>query len=79
MGRAEHVDRLERQQDIEAFFKRMDYRMNRIPNKGTGIRLEALTAPIGIHDDQDLSNFIVLPAERNDALFPELGRALAQQ
>ena len=79
VGRAEHVDRLERQQDIEAFFKRMDYRMNRIRNKGTDIRLEALTAPIGIHDDQDLSNFIVLPAERNDALFPELGRALAQQ
>lgn len=79
VGRAEHVDRLERQQDIEAFFQRMDYRMNRIRNKGTDTSLEALTAPIGVHDDQDLSNFIVLPAERNEALFPELERALAQQ
>lgn len=79
VGRAEHADRLARQQDIEAFFARLDYRMNRIRNKGSETRLETLNAPIGIHDDQDLSNFIVLPAERNDALFSELAKALAQQ
>ena len=70
-----------RRWDLDRADSLKDYiaRLNRIRNKGTDIRLEALTAPIGIHDDQDLSNFIVLPAERNDALFPELERALAQQ
>jgi len=79
VGRAEHVDRLQRQQDIEALFQALDYRMNRIHNKGTSTRLEPMNGPIGIHNDQDLANFVVLPAERNEELFPQLTRALAQQ
>ncbi|MEI2420371.1 FkbM family methyltransferase, partial [Arthrospira platensis SPKY2] len=68
--RESNTDRLARQQDVEALFARLDYRMIRIHNKGERSKLEWITGPIGIHQDQDLSNYVVLPAERADALFP---------
>ncbi|MBK8499733.1 MAG: FkbM family methyltransferase [Flavobacteriales bacterium] len=79
VGRPEHTDRLRRQQDIEAFFARLDYRMVRIHNKGASTRLERMAAPIGIHNDQQLANFVVLPAERCEEMLPLLDRAIAQQ
>lgn len=71
-------DRLQRQQDIEAFFQRIDYRLLRIHNKPGSMKLERMEGPIGIHNDQDLANFIVLPAERCDELMPVLTAALQQ-
>ncbi len=64
VGRPENVDRLGRQQDIEALFQQLRYRLFRIHNKPGHMRLEAMEVPIGVHNDQDLANFIVLPVER---------------
>lgn len=79
VGRPEHVDRLRRQQDIESLFAEMNYHMVRIRNLGADTCLERMEAPIGIHNDQRLANFVVLPADRVEALFPVLDRAIRQQ
>lgn len=79
VGRASNTERLSRQQDVEALFARLNYRMIRIHNKGERSKLEWITGPIGIHQDQDLSNYVVLPAERAEALFPVLEKAIFQQ
>lgn len=76
VGRATNTDRLRRQEDIEGFFSRLDYCLIRIHNKGTRTRLERMTSPIGVHDDQELANFVVLPAERCQEMLPLLERAI---
>jgi FkbM family methyltransferase len=78
-GQESNTDRLTRQQDVQALFSRLNYRMLRIHNKGDRSKLEHITGPIGIHKDQDLANFVVLPAERAEELFPTLEKALLQQ
>lgn len=75
-GRADKADRLARQEDIEALFKRLDYRLNRILENGQQVRLDALNGPIGVHSDQSLSNYLVLPAERCEELLPQLDKLL---
>jgi len=79
VGRASNTDRLTRQQDIEALFASLGYRMLRIHNMGEQSRLERMEAPIGIHDDQRLANFVVVPQEREAELLPLLERAVLQQ
>jgi FkbM family methyltransferase len=79
VGNVRNTDRQRRQEDIESLFQRLDYQMIRIHNKGPHSRLELMSAPIGIHDDQDLSNFVVLPAERTEVLYPMLERAMPQK
>ncbi|MEO8590957.1 MAG: FkbM family methyltransferase [Flavobacteriales bacterium] len=58
--------RLSRQEDVEALFTRNSYRLHRIDEEATGLRLETLNAPIGVHNDLRLSNYVALPAERSD-------------
>jgi FkbM family methyltransferase len=78
-GREDSVDRIARQEDIEALFKRLNYRLNRILENGQEVRLDALNGPIGVHSDQSLSNYLVLPAERCEELLPQLAELLAHK
>ncbi|HMC96668.1 MAG TPA: FkbM family methyltransferase [Flavobacteriales bacterium] len=64
--------RLPRQQDVEALFSRIGYRMHRIHARDGGLHLESLTGPIEVHDDQSLSNYLALPEERNDVVMAVL-------
>lgn len=64
--------RLPMQQDVEAFFARVGYRLHRISIRDGAVNLEALLAPIGVMDDQDLSNYIALPKERCEAVLAAL-------
>lgn len=70
--------RMQRQQAIETLFAELGYRLHRVRNKAGDQRLEAMHAPIGTHSDQDLANFIVLPAERESLLLPMLQEAMRQ-
>lgn len=72
-------DRLRRQEDVEALFAGLRYRMLRIHDMGAHSHLERMEAPIGTHAEQRLANFVVLPAEREAELFPLLDRAIRQQ
>lgn len=78
-GRIADKLRLPRQERVEAFFQQHNYQLIRIRNKGKDTRLEPMTGPIGVHDDQDLSNFVAIPAERSAELLPMLEAAMAQQ
>lgn len=79
VGRATNTDRLQRQQDVEALFAGIGYRLLRLRNMGAESRLERMTGPIGVHDDQRLANFVVVPQEREGELLPLLEQAMAQQ
>lgn len=79
VGRASNTERLTRQQDIEALFASIGYHMLRIHNMGSATKLERMTGPIGVHDDQRLANFVVVPQEREAELLPGLERAILQQ
>lgn len=71
--------RLQRQQHVEALFAELGYRLHRVRNKPGNQRIEAMHEPIGVHNDQDLANFIALPAEREALLFPLLQKAFGQR
>jgi FkbM family methyltransferase len=79
VGQATHVDRLRRQVAIEALLQKHRYRLIRIRNRPGAISLELMDGPIGVHDDQELANFIVLPEERFPVVYPLLQAELAQQ
>lgn len=64
--------RLPRQQDVEAFFERTLYCLHRIHARDGDLHLESLDGPISVHDDQALSNYLALPAERNAAVMDVL-------
>lgn len=78
-GRADKADRLARQEAIEALFQRLEYRLIRMLENGLEVRLEPLNGPIGVHGDQSLSNYLVLPAERCEKLLPQLEKLLAHK
>ncbi len=61
--------RLTRQQDVEACFARMGYRFFRIGSGEGVLYCEPMTGPIGMNDDVELSNYIVLPKERSEEAF----------
>ena len=67
-----HATRLTRQQEVEAFFTRVGYTLHRIAWRDGGLRLETMNGPIGVHDDQSLSNYVALPKERTDAALAAL-------
>ena len=71
--------RLPMQQDVEAFFARVGYRLHRIRMRDGAVHLEALLAPIGVIHDQDLSNYIALPTERSEGILAALGSPFAQR
>ncbi|MDA7977263.1 MAG: hypothetical protein MPJ50_00675 [Pirellulales bacterium] len=72
--KAENMDRLERQQQLQQLFADLDSRWLRIrkspANEFAGVqRVEE----IGVHDDLQLCDYIVAPGER----FAEIERAFA--
>ncbi len=64
--------RLPRQEEVEALFARSNYRLHRIGMRDGTLRLEAMTASIGVHDDQRLSNYLAVPAERTETVLASL-------
>lgn len=75
VGVKAQAQRLQRQQDIESLFAALHYKLVRIHNKGEASRLEVMEGPIGIHDDQDLANFVILPGERLAQELPRMEQA----
>lgn len=71
-------ERLHRQQDIEAFLDRTGYALLQIHNKAQDSKVELMTRPIGVHADQEISNFIGVPKERLAELQPLLERMYQQ-
>jgi FkbM family methyltransferase len=71
--------RLPRQLKVEALFSELNYKLIRVRNKGVHSCLEPIHGAIGVHDDPDLANYLVIPGERYDELYPLLDNAMAQQ
>jgi FkbM family methyltransferase len=67
-----HSMRLTRQQEVEELFARAGYTLHRIAWQDGGLRLERMQGPIGVHDDQSLSNYVALPQERTDDVLKAL-------
>ena len=72
--RESNIQRLRRQEGIEALLKELDYLLYRIHIIGGPIRLEAITAPIGIHGDLDWSNYLAVPRAREAELLAGFAR-----
>lgn len=64
--------RLARQEEVEALFARANYSVHRIGMRDGVLRLETMMAPIGVHDDQRLSNYLALPVERTATVLASL-------
>ncbi len=65
------AQRLPRQEDVEAVFKRARYRLHRI-GKGEGLSLETLHGSIGVGDESRSTNYLALPEEISDAVIAGL-------
>lgn len=61
--------RLSRQQDVEACFTRLGYRLFRVGSSEGALYCEPMTEPIGMNNDPELSNYVALPQERSEEAF----------
>ncbi len=73
---AGNTQRLERQQAVESLFRTLDYEMLRLRGPHLPLKLERMQGPIGIHADQSLSNFLILPRDKVAAAMQVLGTEL---
>lgn len=66
----QNANRLFRQEQIEALFAEMDYRLVRIGRDASGdfSHFKVMQAPIGVHSDRELSDYLVAPSELLDRL-----------
>lgn len=66
----QNASRLVRQEQIETLFAELDYRLVRIRRDTSGnfSHFSVMQAPIGVHSDRELSDYLVAPSELVDRL-----------